>query len=415
MTMIPVCIYEDDGFADLLPLTYTRPVYDLRCGMRTLQAKTTACFPDSKISLHCRDYLQDVVAERNPGTAVNTAINEKCLFINGRFIFRNFGYADTDRAQECLFVADDQVAACLLNPDTSAQIDWSRPVPVQINDFPDLPVVAIEGFFIRYPWDLITANESQIEQEFNLLATAGEEGADIHAQAVKLNPDGIHIGSNSTIMPGVVLDAHNGPVFIGNNVKVMPHAYIQGPVFIGNDSLVKPSSKIYGGTSVGEVCKIGGEIEESILYAFSNKQHDGFLGHAYIGEWVNIGAGTTNSDLKNNYGTIKVPCGSRLIDSGQQFVGLFMADHAKAGINTMFNAGTVVGTMSVIFGHGFPPKDIPSFCWGGSEGLVEHQIDKAIDTAAKVMARRNRTMNSAEIELFQSIFRMSDDERRSKI
>lgn len=412
---ISICIYEDNGFHDLLPLTYTRPVYDLVTGISSLRSKIRRGFPDSPLQLHCRSYLAPLVAEKNPEVTVNSPTGDICLFINGRFIFNNIAQLQDHNNQECAFVNGGRLAAFRLKAENYSGIDWSRPVTLATEELPDLPKVEVDGSFISYPWDLVNKNEQQIEDEFRILAQPKQHNPKNDEQVVMLQPSAIHVGSNSRLMPGTVLDAENGPVFIDDNVRVMPNSYIQGPVYIGKNSLVKPCSKIFRGTSIGEVCKVGGEIEDSIIYSFSNKQHDGFLGHAYIGEWVNIGAGTTNSDLKNNYSSVKVPINGRLVDSKQQFVGLFMADHAKAGINTMINTGTVIGAMSVVFGDGFPPKDIPSYCWGGKDGLVEHDLQKALDTAANVMARRNRKLSAVEKTLYESIFQMTGDERQSKL
>ncbi|MFQ5865804.1 MAG: transferase, partial [bacterium] len=156
---------------------------------------------------------------------------------------------------------------------------------------------------------------------------------------------------------------------------------------------------------------VGGEMEKSIIHSYSNKQHEGFLGHAYLGQWVNIGAGTNNSDLKNNYSSVKVDLGGAVVDSGSQFVGLFMGDHSKTGINTMFNTGTVVGVMSNVFGAGFPPRFIPSFVWGGHDGFVEHELEKALETARRVMARRRIEMSSAYERLLRLIFDLTQSER----
>ena len=185
-----------------------------------------------------------------------------------------------------------------------------------------------------------------------------------------MNRSDVHIGRGSRIQPGTVLDAESGPIFVGRNVKIFPQATIIGPASIGDGSVVKAGAQIHGSTSIGPVCKVGGEIEHSVIHGFSNKQHHGFLGHSYVGAWVNMGAGTTTSDLKSNYGSVRVSLGGEPVETGQQFVGLIFGDHSKTAINSMFNAGTVVGVSSNIFGDGFPPKYVPSFSWGGCRGNV---------------------------------------------
>ena len=212
-----------------------------------------------------------------------------------------------------------------------------------------------------------------------------------------------------------MLDAEKGPIVIGANVRIFPNAVIEGPAFVGGGSLIKIGAKIYENTSIGPMCKVGGEVEGSILHGFANKQHDGFLGHAYLCPWVNLGADTNNSDLKNNYGSVRVTINGTEVDSGSLFVGVIMGDHAKSAINTMFNTGTVVGVGSNVFGAGFPPKYIPAFSWGGAEGIETYAIDKCIDVARKVMLRRNQTLTSAGEALLRHVFTLTQDERTQSV
>jgi UDP-N-acetylglucosamine diphosphorylase/glucosamine-1-phosphate N-acetyltransferase len=208
-----------------------------------------------------------------------------------------------------------------------------------------------------------------------------------------------------------VLDAEDGPIFIDEGATIMANASLQGPLFVGAKSTIKMGAKIYEGTSIGPVCKVGGEVEESIFHAYSNKQHEGFLGHAYLGEWVNLGADTNNSDLKNNYGTVRVHIDGKTIDSGLLFVGLFMGDHAKSGINTMFNTGTVVGVMSNVFGADYPDKLVPSFAWGGAASCETYACEKALQVARRVMARRNRELTKAQEAVLRQVFELTAHER----
>ena len=211
----------------------------------------------------------------------------------------------------------------------------------------------------------------------------------------------------------MVLDATNGPILIDRDAVVMPHTAIEGPTYIGPGSKIKMGTKIYEGTSIGPVCKIGGEVDNSIVLGYSNKQHDGFLGHAYIGEWINLGAGTSNSDLKNNYSSVKVYLHGEEIDTGHIFIGLMMGDHSKTAINTTLNTGTVVGVSANLFGEGFPPKYVPSFAWGGAKGLTEYKLDKAIATARKVMARRDKELTTSYERMLRHIFDLTRTERVS--
>ncbi|MBI2428770.1 MAG: transferase, partial [Ignavibacteriales bacterium] len=225
----------------------------------------------------------------------------------------------------------------------------------------------------------------------------------------------IFIDAGTVIKPGVVIDAEEGPVYIGKNVTIMPFSTIVGPAYIGDHSVVKVGAKIYHDTSIGPVCKVGGEIEASILHSYSNKQHDGFLGHSYLGAWVNCGAGTVTSDLKNNYGSVKVYVNGEPVDSGMQFVGVTIGDHSKTAINSTFNTGTVVGVSSNIFGTGFPPKYVPSFSWGAAgETFTTYNADKAINVARKVMIRRTIALTDSEEILFRTIFDLTSNERRKR-
>jgi UDP-N-acetylglucosamine diphosphorylase/glucosamine-1-phosphate N-acetyltransferase len=235
----------------------------------------------------------------------------------------------------------------------------------------------------------------------------------VHSGAILLGKKDIIIEEGAVIKPGTVLDAKNGPIYIGKNVEVLSQSTIMGPACILDGSLIRIGAQIYENTTIGPVCKIGGEIEGSIIHSYSNKQHSGYLGHSYLGSWVNLGAGTINSDLKNTYGEVKVQVGTEQINTGLSFVGLTMGDHSKSAIGTTFNTGTVVGVCCNIFGIGFPPKYIPSFSWCGEQKpFTEYDIEKAIDVARLVMARRNVELIDVEADLFREIFHSTNEERR---
>jgi UDP-N-acetylglucosamine diphosphorylase/glucosamine-1-phosphate N-acetyltransferase len=196
-----------------------------------------------------------------------------------------------------------------------------------------------------------------------------------------------------------VLGNHTGPIYIGAGSEILPHCYLEGPLFIAPDCVVSAGTSLRGGSSFGPVSRLGGEISQTIFQGYSNKQHDGFLGHAHVGQWVNLGAGTTNSNLKNNYSEVKIGVGGELVGTGQQHVGCFIGDHAKTAIGTMLNTGTVIGIGSNLFEAGFPPRFVPSFHWGGAEHLVLVPLGRVLEIARLMMARRNRTLTEAEEEL----------------
>jgi UDP-N-acetylglucosamine diphosphorylase/glucosamine-1-phosphate N-acetyltransferase len=275
-----------------------------------------------------------------------------------------------------------------------------------------LDKIETQAKLINYPWDLINFNGEELIKDFELFSKIISKSDLLKFRSVEVkNINNIYIDKTAMIDPFVFLDASDGPIFIGNDAHIMSHSSIQGPAFIGDNTIIKMHSSIYHNTSIGEVCKIGGEIENSIIHSHSNKQHEGFLGHSYISSWVNIGAGTNNSDLKNNYGNISVLLNGKAVDTKSQFVGLIMGDHSKTAINTMFNTGSVVGVSSNVFGSGFPPKYIPSFTWGGSDSLETYDFKKALDVAKLVINRRKMNLSDAETELFCKVFELTIPER----
>jgi UDP-N-acetylglucosamine diphosphorylase/glucosamine-1-phosphate N-acetyltransferase len=223
-----------------------------------------------------------------------------------------------------------------------------------------------------------------------------------------VDPDHVVLGEKSVIRAGAVLDATEGPIVIADRALIMPNATLVGPCYVGSGSIVNPGARLLAGTSIGPVCKVGGEITETIFAAYSNKQHDGFLGNSYVGEWVNIGAASNNSDLKNNYSPVRMWCAGSERDTGRQFLGLLMGDHTKTGINTLFNTGTVAGFNCNLYSSEMPPKFVPSFSWGHGNELVRYELDRAMQTAAVVMERRNVRFSPSHRALFEAIFRIGE-------
>ena len=405
-----LCIFEDEHFNRLYPLTLTRPVYELRCGISLLREKSARRFPDSRVHLFCRDYLAEVVREATPGVPVNQPPTENCLFINGRFILGE--KLPAPASQNLVWKKDGEVAAAWINSTRLSSLAQFKDGIIPTAWFEGLPVEEIDGTFIRYPWDLVHHNPAQIKNDFAHFNRGGQILGKIYPNVTLLEEKNIYIGAGAEIKPGAVLDAEEGPIYIDEGATIMANASLQGPLFVGAKSAIKMGAKIYEGTSIGEVCKVGGEVEESIIHSHSNKQHEGFLGHAYLGQWVNLGADSNNSDLKNNYSTVKVYVNGEMVDSGLLFVGLIMGDHAKCGINTMFNTGTVVGAMSNVFGAGYPDKFISSFTWGGIESMETYEIDKALEVARRVMARRKLALSTAQEKMLRQVFEMTASERK---
>lgn len=406
-----ICIFEDSKFKNFLPLTYFRPVYDLRCGILTIAEKIEKYTKTSNIILHSRKYLANYLREDKKSYKVNNYDESRILFINGRLL------PSAEIINTLLLEGDDEIftndneviAARLRNENILKLIENNKDV---LSDFSMLSCkqTEIEAYLFEYPWHLIQKNGEEISNDIKLISL---KVTDNNFPGVHLiNQDNIFIGNNVNIKPNVVLDASDGPIFIEDEVTIFPNTYIVGSAYIGKKSLVKANTQIYQDTSIGPVCKVGGEIENSIIHSYTNKQHEGFLGHAYLGSWINIGASSNNSDLKNDYGKIKVILNGEEVDTGTNFMGLIMGDHSKCAINTAFNTGTVIGVSCNIYGSGFPPKYIPSFSWGGAEGFREYHLRKAIEVAKIVKSRRNIMMSVNDLELFKSVFDLTQSERK---
>lgn len=411
-----ICIYEDINYQNLLPLVYFRPVYELRCGILTLKEKIELSYRNIPVVLHSREYLTETLRLKYPNYSVNSLPQNisSCLFINGSVV------AQESIINQILLDGDDTIyynSNCIVAAKLSGKyledIRKNYSSLLDFEEIKELPKKFVEVININFPWDLINLNGSQIISDFDRLVDKNQPliKGKIYEGVHLINPENIFIDEGTKIKPGVVLDAEEGPIFIGKNVKIFPNAVIEGPCFIGDNSAIKIGAKIYENTSIGEVCKVGGEVECSVIHSYSNKQHDGFLGHAYLTQWINLGADTNNSDLKNNYSSVKVTINNKVIDSGSMFMGLIMGDHSKSSINTMFNTGTIVGVCCNIFGSGFPPKFVPSFSWGGSDNITVYELEKSMEVAKRVMARRNVEFTDAYKKLYEKVFEITEVER----
>ena len=348
--------------------------------------------------------------EANPDAKVNVAPEGQCLFINGRFIVH--GSTLEISGADTVWTKDGKIAAARLSGQQISAISAGENGTTISDKLSSVTQQEIKGEFIDYPWDLIHHNPDEISNDFAYFNLGGKIQGKVYQNVTLLNEKQIHIAEGASVRPGVVLDAEDGPIFIDKGATVMSNAVLQGPLYLGQKSTIKMGAKIYEGTTIGNVCKVGGEVEESIIHGYSNKQHEGFLGHAYLGEWVNIGADSNNSDLKNNYGPVKLYINGKMVDSGSQFVGLFMGDHSKCGINTMFNTGTVVGAMGNVYGSGYSPKFIPSYTWGGIESSVVYKLEKALETARLVIKRRKLELSKAQENVLRYVFKMTEGERK---
>ncbi|HCV44074.1 MAG TPA: transferase [Bacteroidetes bacterium] len=411
-----LCLFEDIHSNNFLPLTYFRPVYDLRCGMLSLKERIVSHLQPKSLSLFVREYLAPVVREENPGVEVNKVSSGNCLFVSGRTIMDARLARQLKNAKgDCLFLSGGHLVAVRLSGENLKKaMSSTYSDAIDLSDVKNVLNVDVEARLVSYPWDLVYANESELANDF-LLLTKKSEGIEktsvVHKAAVLLDKKHVRIGKKTVVGPGAVLDATGGPIFIGDGVKIFPTAVIEGPCYVGAGSMIKVGARVYGNTSIGRECKVGGEVEHSILHSHSNKQHDGFLGHSYIAPWVNLGAGTTTSNLKNTYGSVRVQINGKVVDSGRAFVGLTAGDHVKIGINGTIDTGTVIGPSSNLYGTSIPPKSIPAFSWGTAGNLKTYDVERATAVAATVMNRRNVVTTEAYRQLFRYIFELTINER----
>jgi UDP-N-acetylglucosamine diphosphorylase/glucosamine-1-phosphate N-acetyltransferase len=261
-------------------------------------------------------------------------------------------------------------------------------------------------------WDIFSKNGDAIKADFDLI-TRGRTSQPLSTSNTVIGDAKQIFLEEGAIVEASILNTNAGPIYIAKDSEIMEGSVVRGPFSLGEHAALKLSTKIYGPTTVGPHSKVGGEVNNSVIFAYSNKGHDGFLGNSVIGEWCNLGADTNNSNLKNNYGNVKLYnyAQDKMIDTGLQFCGLIMGDHSKCGINTMFNTGTVVGVGANIFGGGFPPTHIPSFSWGGADGMEEYKFDKMIETANRVYARRNLTVDAVEKDILEKVFKNTEATR----
>lgn len=382
---------------NLLPLSYTRPIADFLVGITTLRKKWES-FLAGEFSYSTIGYL----SEKYP---MKTA--EENLFIASNIIATEHlaRRLDTLEPGEVL-MADTRAGQRVLvgfkgGANRLDEVIHSMPAGIVYEEKVDA---------INYVYDIFLLNGRQIEADFDVL-TAGREGQSIpRSNTVIGDPDRIYIESGA-IVEGVVLNASHGPIYVGRHVEIMEGSCLRGPIALGEHSTVNMGTRIYPGTSLGPWCKVGGELNNVVIFGFTNKAHDGFLGNAVIGEWCNLGAGCVASNLKNDYTEIKLwnyPS-HRFLRTGLQFCGLIMADHSKAGINTMFNTATVVGVGVNIHGSGFPRNFIASFSEGGPSGFTDLPMEKFFDIAKRMMARRGRSLSEADNRIFHAIRELAEN------
>jgi len=382
-----IILFDDESRDNLLPITYTRPVADIRIGILTIREKWERHLNSGSSSL-TQDYLQNkypcIRADENLLISGSVCPSEE-LVTEVKAL--NIGEA---------LITDNFLIACVIDKVGLESFNIQDLTQFQTKNS------AADILRVEHLWDIFINNGTAIEQDFSALTSNRESENPSDTNCV--------LGSNLFMEEGVkmecaTINTDTGPVYIGKNVEIMEGTHIRGPFAIGEGSVIKMDAKIYGPTTIGPHCRAGGEISNCVFLGYSNKGHDGFLGNSVIGEWCNLGADTNNSNLKNNYGQVKLWSYSSndYEDTGLQFCGLIMGDHSKCGINTMFNTGTVVGVNANIFGAGFQPKLIPSFAWGSDEG-DNYDIGKAIEVAKTVCERRNVEFTKEDEDILTHIY-----------
>jgi len=389
-----IILFDDESREQMLPLSYTRPVAEIRTGIFTIRERWERLLK-GKASYITSEYL----ADRYP-----MHIEDDNIVINGALMpnDRLVRLMEQMEPNEALMDQGNLIAARLNSKQFEHLLHEES-----IEEISGIELVDTPFIHLAYPWDLFLFLRATIEYDFDLI-THGRTSQSIPSNNQVISPDAIFLEEGAHVTCSI-LNAQSGPIYIGKNAQVMEGSVIRGPVTIGEGSIVKMGSKIYGPTAIGPDCRVGGELKEVVMLGHSNKAHDGFLGNSIIGEWCNLGAGTTVSNLKNNYSNVRMwdHTTQSMRDTGLQFLGMVMGDHSKAGIQSMFNTGTMVGVACNIFGEGFPPKFIPSFSWGGASGLVPHRIEEAMETATRVMARRDITFGETDEKIFRNVFNLS--------
>ncbi len=416
-------IFEDDRFKNFYPLTHNRPVYELLCGICSLREKLLKLYPFSEGVLLCRDYISDVLKEKTPFKVNEFEIKEKdqFLFLNGRILAQDFLPQKLSFSEEeKLWLCGDELLGFSISGFNFKKIKNEINALYQKKNIESiknkLSSEQVNLKLVNFLWDLVAENPAEIRKDFERLKPDLDfedmfQNSQIDNQVRIYDSEEVFIGKKSRIDSQVVLDSRGGPIYIGEGVIVQSHTKIEGPCFIGNKSILV-GGKVREGCSFGEVCRAGGEIENSVFLGHSNKYHEGFLGHSYMGEWVNLGALTTNSDLKNNYKPVKVILEGKEIDTKMLKVGCFLGDHAKTGIGTLLNTGINIGFGTNVYGGGMlEDKFVPSFFWGGNKGFEEYKLDKFLTTAATVMQRRNKKLSQNERKLIEKIFELTRKER----
>ncbi|MCX5750900.1 MAG: putative sugar nucleotidyl transferase [Candidatus Saganbacteria bacterium] len=409
--MTKLVVFEDQAYENFYPLTRFRPVCELLSGINTLLRKIEDSYGE-KASLHVRSYLVPTLKKKHKTILINSLSGtSQALFINGRIL----AGAELPKliplsGKDTLYIdAHGEIVAARVS---KGNLDLVRQKLAEVtfcNLFDEIKdnieKKEVSVTLLNFPWELIKLNSDEIQKDFKRILRKPSIKGKIHPSVVIYNKEKVFIDEGAEVEALCVLDARKGPIYISKNALIKPLSLIEGPAYIGEETHIL-SAQIRSGTSIGPHCKIGGEVSVSIILGYSNKAHYGFLGHAYLAEWVNLGAGTTNSNLKNTYSGVKIWNKGKIIESGEQFLGCLIGDHVKTAIGTMINTGSVIDVVSNIFDLSPTPKYIPPFSWGKDE---EYTIEKAFEVARICAERRKIIFDEAEKKLFRVIAKQAQN------
>jgi len=405
-----VLLFEDGRCQSLAPIALLRPAFELLCGHQCLRSRIRTAFPNVDWGVAVRHWLADVYAEEHPGCHVNDEFwihQGPTLLINGRWVPDGLLTGESF-ASASVGMVGSEVAWIFLDGREIAELqyDWDSLV-----DFAEHRKSAdAGGILVQYPWEMVARNPQQLRRDFS---DAGVSQLPSASEIQCLgDPADVYVSERAVIDPYVVIDARNGPVSIGHDVHIQPFTRIEGPCYIASRSQLF-RAHVRSGTTIGPVCRVGGEIEESILHGYVTKYHEGFLGHSYVSPWVNFGAMTTTSDLKNNYAAIKVPLKGRPIETGMNKVGTFFGDHSKTAIDSMFNTGSSIGVMCMVLPDGgLLPRHIPSFSSVRYGTLsMSWTLKSGMESARIAMSRRGLELTDAMEDQLRTVYHLTQSER----
>jgi UDP-N-acetylglucosamine diphosphorylase/glucosamine-1-phosphate N-acetyltransferase len=386
-------LFDGPSRNNLLPFTFTRPVADIRIGILTIREKWES-FLDTTTTTVTEDYLSEKypMVEMDENVMINASYLPNLQLVE---MIKDL------KQNQAIFKDEDVIAFFAKEGEENIYFDTCNAIEY-----------SGDCLKVENTWDIFSKNEEAIQDDFTLL-TKGKTSQPIPASNNIIAPENIFLEKGAKL-EFTTLNASKGPIYIGKNAEIMEGSVIRGPLALCDNATIKLSAKIYGPTTVGPFSKVGGEVNNSVIFGYSNKGHDGFLGNSVLGEWCNLGADTNNSNLKNNYAEVRLwdYQTEGFAKTGLQFCGLMMGDHSKCGINTMFNTGTVVGVSANIFGSGFPRNFIPSFSWGGNSGFTTYLTKKAFEVAKVVMQRRGIEFSEDDKAILEHVFEETKKYRR---